>query len=218
MSRPLGNLCTKALAACKRVRAALPNWLAIVAALVTAWVGIRGLWHDEYATQYASRVEIGSKLPVVFPGDSPIELITEGGKPVIRMELVLSSTGQTPAVRPEFAWGFGKDMPTDRTFDGLRPNITWKQSIWPKGTTGHDSKDIPDDGIFPLYLYGFIRYLDIFPPSEIHPRQDHRVQFSIKYSGVIRGKRPHWVGVPIEQGSCFDEWCGDAYTKHPYIP
>lgn len=180
----------------------------------------------ENVTRDATQVEVDSKLPAIFPLTLDLSnTISKDGSPGIRVELEMSNVGETPAIRPQFQWGYGHNPPNNTTTYTWPLNTTWKQSIWTKGVSGADYQEIPQkDFHLPLYVYGVVQYLDVFPKSKpSHCRKDHRIQWSIQiYSLSLKGKNglPQWDAFPIGQGSCFDEWCGEAYTnpKNEYKP
>jgi len=172
---------------------------------------------SETATKNAAETQILSNMALIFPtGVTPnLEALADGSR-VIRIHQEWKDAGETRAVGPKIEWGWGPEIPThstkyQRIFDH------WKNSTWVKEHPFSDDAEIPlDEGKrlaelkTPLYLYGKVRYDDVFPVDRDtgHERKDHLIEYCIRIVKFnISENGASWSGMDCERGDCVDEQC-----------
>jgi hypothetical protein len=180
-------------------------------------------------SQFTATTEIESRGPIVFFRGPWFSLVRrEDGRTYMRIEMVLESVGETPAVSPIFKWDYSPAPPSETPTYRNSSVTSWQNSVWSNRTTVRDHRDVPMDEArklanAPFYVYGVIQYTDVFPTGEKSPlteraRSDHRVQWAIKIDHLPLPDRDdprakfdpdQWVS---PTGSCLDAQC----SRYPY--
>lgn len=169
------------------------------------------------ATDNASQTQILIGLPViVFPGNNLIIENAPDGSKILATQQIWLNVGGTRAVGPKIRWGWGRERPSARTHYQFEPR-TWERSNWAPNVTNADKEVLSNLQIKevsetkPLFVYGRVRYDDIYPVTASHKRKDHLIEYCIRMVEVSM-KMPdyaNWGGQDLPEGYCYDEKCPD---------
>lgn len=200
------------------------GFLSLIATLVVAYIYYRQLevmrrqmFKAEDIDTRNTETQVLSNMPLILPSNLLVTVYSNArGKSVVRFHQDWINLGESRAEGPDIVWEVGLS-PTDKRTLCKRHVGEWAKTTWIKGAPANDEIEIKKSLLghagrrgAPIYVYGTIRYSDVFPNKET--RHDHLVEYCTM---VTRLFDPHDAGYvhPCEQGNCYDKHCGADYAE-----
>jgi hypothetical protein len=209
------------------------EWLLAFVGSVAAIIYILQFNAFEKSTRDATQTQILMKMPLIIPDVNDLNWNNTPSKdgPSIFVVEEFRNIGETRAIGVNIVWGWGHDLPNvhfDKR-DTYNSEAAW---IWmPKYAEKRrvimpidEARDLAEFKK-PLYVYGQIRYMDLFPSdTDFGLRTDHLVEYCFKILSIDTGEKTKgvttkWDWVPCPgQPFCADNDCPAEDYYHPYKP